>query len=63
MGLILDGEGAVYGPGTHDFDGDSLLLPAPDGDGSLVLALCLQVVHMDAFKKHFYEDTLACTKI
>ncbi|TKY54546.1 Spermidine hydroxycinnamoyl transferase [Spatholobus suberectus] len=50
------GKEVYMGPGTHDFDGDSLLLPGPDGDGSLVLALCLQVVHMDAFKKHFYED-------
>ncbi|KAK8471076.1 hypothetical protein PHAVU_003G140550 [Phaseolus vulgaris] len=51
------GKEVYMGPGTHDFDGDSLLLPGPDGDdGSLLLALCLQVVHMDAFKKHFYED-------
>ncbi|CAJ1941772.1 unnamed protein product [Sphenostylis stenocarpa] len=50
------GKEVYMGPGTHDFDGDSLLLPGPDGDGSLLLALCLQEVHMDAFKKHFYED-------
>ncbi|KAK7388120.1 hypothetical protein VNO78_22926 [Psophocarpus tetragonolobus] len=45
-------------PGSHDFvfDGDSLLIPDPNGDGSLLLALCLQVTHMDAFKKHFYQD-------
>jgi len=53
------GKEVYMGPGTHvhDFDGDSLLLPGPDeDDGSLLLHLCLQVEHMDAFKKHFYED-------
>ncbi|KAL2338667.1 hypothetical protein Fmac_013113 [Flemingia macrophylla] len=50
------GKELYMGPGTHDFDGDSLLLPGPDGDGSLLLALCLQVDHMDAFKNHFYQD-------
>ncbi|KAH0993427.1 hypothetical protein GBA52_004910 [Prunus armeniaca] len=52
------GKEIYMGPGPHDFDGDSLLLPSPDGDGSIVLALCLQVAHMDAFKKHFYEDII-----
>ncbi|XP_020225697.1 spermidine hydroxycinnamoyl transferase [Cajanus cajan] len=52
------GKEVYMGPGTHDFDGDSLLLPGPDGDGSLLLALCLQVLHMDAFKNHFYQDIL-----
>ncbi|GAV85498.1 Transferase domain-containing protein [Cephalotus follicularis] len=50
------GREIYMGPGTHDFDGDSLLLPSPNGDGSLVVALCLQMVHMEAFKKYFYED-------
>ncbi|KAF5726414.1 hypothetical protein HS088_TW22G00092 [Tripterygium wilfordii] len=49
------GKEIYMGPGTHDFDGDSLLLQSPDGDGSLILAICLQVGHMDAFKKYFYE--------
>ena len=47
--------------GTHDsddFDGDTVLLsdPSCSGDGSLVVALSLQVSHMDSFKKHFYAD-------
>lgn len=50
------GKEIYMGPGTHDFDGDSLLLPGAEGDGSVVLALCLQVAHMDAFKKYFYQD-------
>jgi len=43
-------------PATHDFDEDFVLLPGPDGDGSLLVVLGLQVGHVDAFKKHFYED-------
>ncbi|EEF40814.1 spermidine hydroxycinnamoyl transferase [Ricinus communis] len=50
------GKEIYMGPGTHDFDGDSLLLRGLEEDGSLVLAVCLQVAHMEAFKKYFYED-------
>lgn len=50
------GKEGYMGPGTHDFDGDSLLLPGPDENGSMLVAICLQEVHMDAFKKHFYQD-------
>ncbi|PRQ18804.1 putative transferase [Rosa chinensis] len=57
------GKEIYMGPGTHDFDGDSLILPSSDGDGSVVVALCLQVAHMDAFKKHFYEDCLQVAHI
>ncbi|KAI4335391.1 hypothetical protein L6164_014037 [Bauhinia variegata] len=53
------GKEFYMGPGTHDFDGDSLILPNPNGDGSLSVALCLQVAHMDAFKRYFYEDITA----
>ncbi|KAI9168941.1 hypothetical protein LWI28_004290 [Acer negundo] len=55
------GREVYMGPGTHhDLDGDSLLLPSHDDheDGSLVVALCLQVSHMEAFKNHFYQDIL-----
>jgi len=45
------------GPGTHDSDGDFLVLPGPLDDGSVKIALCLQVAHIDDFKKYFYEDT------
>ncbi|KAJ8449720.1 LOW QUALITY PROTEIN: hypothetical protein Cgig2_001376 [Carnegiea gigantea] len=44
------------GPGTHDSDGDVLVLPGPLDDGSLTIALCLQVAHTDDFKKYFYEN-------
>ncbi|CAL5341192.1 unnamed protein product [Camellia sinensis] len=50
------GKEIYMGPGNHDFDGDTLLLPSHNEDGSLVVALCLQVDRMDAFKKFFYED-------
>jgi len=50
------GKEVYMGPGTHDSDGDSLLLPSYDDDGSLLVAICLQEVHMDAFKRHFYQD-------
>ncbi|XP_050226714.1 spermidine hydroxycinnamoyl transferase-like [Mercurialis annua] len=49
------GKEIYMGPGTHDFDGDSLVIPHHDEEGSLVLAICLRVAHMDAFKKYFYE--------
>ncbi|XP_027920824.1 spermidine hydroxycinnamoyl transferase-like [Vigna unguiculata] len=41
---------------THDFDGDFVLLPDPDEDGSVLVCMGLQVLHIDAFKKHFYQD-------
>ncbi|PIM99327.1 hypothetical protein CDL12_28181 [Handroanthus impetiginosus] len=62
IGLPLHGVDFGWGkeifmaPGTHDCDGDSLILPGYDGDGSLVVALCLQAVCMEDFKKFFYED-------
>ncbi|XP_057421753.1 spermidine hydroxycinnamoyl transferase [Lotus japonicus] len=52
------GKEVFMGPGTHDSDGDSLLLPGPDGDGSLLIPICLQEIHMEAFKKHFYEGIM-----
>ncbi|KAJ1433460.1 Transferase [Sesbania bispinosa] len=52
------GKEVYMGPGTHDLDGDSLLLPGPDGDGSVLVAICLLENHMDAFKEHIYEDIM-----
>ncbi|KAH6756672.1 spermidine hydroxycinnamoyl transferase [Perilla frutescens var. hirtella] len=50
------GKEIFMAPGTHDCDGDSLILPGCDGDGGLVVALCLQAACMDEFKKFFYEN-------
>ncbi|XP_059636696.1 spermidine hydroxycinnamoyl transferase-like [Cornus florida] len=44
------------GPGSIGFDGKSFILPDHDEDGSFIIALRLQVPHMDAFRKFFYED-------
>ncbi|XP_021836236.2 spermidine hydroxycinnamoyl transferase-like [Spinacia oleracea] len=41
------GKEIYVGPGTHDSDGDCLLLPRPDG--SAKVAICLQLAHTDAF--------------
>lgn len=52
------GKEIYMGPGTHDFDGDSLILQSTSGDGSLIVALCLQVPHMEDFKEYFYRDIM-----
>lgn len=44
------GKEAYIGPG--DVDGEtSFLVPCPSGDGSVIVALCLQAQHLDSFKK------------
>ncbi|CAI0452700.1 unnamed protein product [Linum tenue] len=48
----------VYMGSTHEFDGDTMLLQSQDGDGSIVLAICLRVDHMEAFKRCFYDDII-----
>ena len=49
------GKEIYMGPG--EIDGESCyVLPCPSGDGSVIVVLCLQAVHMDSFKKHFYDD-------
>ncbi|XP_073157598.1 spermidine hydroxycinnamoyl transferase-like [Henckelia pumila] len=50
------GKEIFMGPGNHDCDGDSLILPGRDGDGSIVVALCLQAACMEDFQKFFYQD-------
>ncbi|XP_056693854.1 spermidine hydroxycinnamoyl transferase-like [Spinacia oleracea] len=49
------GKEIYMGPGTHESDGDCLILPGLVNDGSVKVAICLQLAHMDAFKKYFYE--------
>lgn len=46
------------GPGSVAFDGKSFIMDGPNEDGSLIVALRLQVGHMDALKELFYEDLL-----
>ncbi|XAR57414.1 hypothetical protein NMG60_11025548 [Bertholletia excelsa] len=47
------------GPANIGYDGKSYILDGRDEDGSLVIALRLQVAHMDALKRIFYEDILS----
>ncbi|XP_057468981.1 spermidine hydroxycinnamoyl transferase-like [Actinidia eriantha] len=50
------GKEIYFGPGMLAFDGKSFIIPDNNEDGSFVVALCLQVEHMNTFKKFFYED-------
>lgn len=54
------GKEIYFGPGNLEIDGDSVLLrDTISGDiGSLIVVLCLQVDHVDDFKKHFYKEIL-----
>ncbi|KAL5549327.1 hypothetical protein UlMin_004558 [Ulmus minor] len=53
------GKEVYIGPGDVDAE-SSFLVPSSSGDGSLVVALSLQVSHMEAFKKYFSEDIMIC---
>ncbi|KAK9053593.1 hypothetical protein SSX86_024667 [Deinandra increscens subsp. villosa] len=51
------GKELFTGPGTNDAeDGDFLILRGEEGDGSLIVAVCLQVRHMEDFKRVFYQS-------
>ncbi|KAL8161473.1 hypothetical protein V2J09_012962 [Rumex salicifolius] len=43
-------------PLVRDIDGSTILLPDLNNDGSIIVLLCLQMTHVDEFKKHFYKD-------
>ncbi|PON75017.1 Transferase [Trema orientale] len=45
-----------FGPAYHQVDGDTWILRSGKGDESLVVVVCLLVRHVQAFKKHFYDD-------
>lgn len=49
------GKEIYMGPGAIGHDGKSFILPSRDEDGSFDVPIRLQVEHMDAFKKYFYE--------
>ncbi|KAK1414118.1 hypothetical protein QVD17_29859 [Tagetes erecta] len=51
------GKEVFIGPGTNDAeDGDFLILRGEEGGGSLIVAVCLQVRHMEDFKRVFYQS-------
>ncbi|XP_062093767.1 spermidine hydroxycinnamoyl transferase-like [Humulus lupulus] len=45
-----------FGPANHEVDGDTWLLRGGDEAKSLLIVVCLLVEHVEAFKKHFYDD-------
>lgn len=49
------GRPTFMGPGGIAFEGLAFVLPSPDNDGSLSVAISLQTEHMKAFEKLFYE--------
>ncbi|KAI8565736.1 hypothetical protein RHMOL_Rhmol03G0284300 [Rhododendron molle] len=44
------------GPGSVAFDGKTFIMDGPNEDGSLIVALRLQVGHMDTLRELFYKD-------
>ena len=52
------GKEIYFGPAHLDRDGEAIMLHSSDGDGSLLLVLCVLEEHVDAFKKYFYEDII-----
>ncbi|KZV32145.1 spermidine hydroxycinnamoyl transferase [Dorcoceras hygrometricum] len=50
------GKEIFMGPGTYVCDGDIIILPGHDEDGSLIVSLCLQAGYIEDFKNFFYED-------
>ncbi|KAI8020959.1 Spermidine hydroxycinnamoyl transferase [Camellia lanceoleosa] len=59
------GKEIYMGPATVAFDGKCFIFSGRDGDGSLTIAMRLQVAHMDAFKEFFYKDISdwSCSKL
>ncbi|KAJ7976400.1 spermidine hydroxycinnamoyl transferase-like [Quillaja saponaria] len=47
---VYVGVGALFG------DGWSIIMAGPKGDGSVIMAFCLQTPHLEAFRKIFYEE-------
>ena len=45
-----------FGPAYHQVDGNTWILRSGKGDESLVIVVCLLEEHVDAFKKHFYDE-------
>ncbi|PON92587.1 Transferase [Trema orientale] len=49
------GKEVYTGPGSQRIDGDVVILSSSTGDGSLLVAVCLEAIYMDSFEKHFYD--------
>ncbi|KAJ7961520.1 spermidine hydroxycinnamoyl transferase-like [Quillaja saponaria] len=49
--------GPLYiGPALLNADGKSFIMSCPSEDGALTIALRFQTIHMESFKKFFYDD-------
>ncbi|CAN0916581.1 Spermidine hydroxycinnamoyl transferase [Linum grandiflorum] len=46
----------VYIGTGFDFDGDTILSRSKDGDGSVLVSICLRKDHMEDFEHYFYND-------
>ncbi|CAN1171671.1 Spermidine hydroxycinnamoyl transferase [Linum perenne] len=46
----------VYIGTKYDFDGDTILSRSQDGDGSVLVSICLRADHMEDFEHYFYSD-------
>ncbi|GMP63802.1 hypothetical protein CsSME_00025345 [Camellia sinensis var. sinensis] len=59
------GKEIYMGPANVAFDGKCFVFRGHDGDGSLTIAIRLQVAHMDALKEFFYKDISdwSCSKL
>ena len=44
------------GPSMLAYDGKVFIMPGPNNDGLIIVAIQLQMKHMEYFKKFFYED-------
>ncbi|XP_072977582.1 hydroxycinnamoyltransferase-like [Typha angustifolia] len=49
------GKPIYMGPGSIAYEGLAFVLPSPNGDGSLSLAISLQAEHMEKFRKLIYD--------
>ncbi|PON92357.1 Transferase [Trema orientale] len=52
------GNEIYFGPGNLEVEGDSVILRDCGGDDSLLVVLCLNVDHVEDFKKSFYKDIM-----
>ncbi|KAJ7955561.1 spermidine hydroxycinnamoyl transferase-like [Quillaja saponaria] len=54
------GKPVYAGPGSLSEDGKTFIMPTgPNADGSIIVALRLQTIHMEAFKRFFYHNISA----
>ncbi|KAK7315423.1 hypothetical protein VNO77_33970 [Canavalia gladiata] len=50
------GKPVYFGPRSIGSDGRAYMVRSSQGDGSIIILICLQTAHMQIFKKLFYKD-------